>query len=147
MDTINMGMQLLSNIPPTLPLLQKSNNYGSSLVHSHPTRFGFLAAIPTDNGESALQEAIRALDELHADGIAVTACYNGYWLSNPDLANLWDEINRRGETVHVHPNAYDKGSMGRPAPLVDVAFESAKGVVEMLYSGMLERWPDIKWIM
>jgi hypothetical protein len=142
MDRADTGMQILSNIPPTLPKLIETNTFASTLIPLHPSRFGFLIALPTDNGPAALNEAKRGLDDLGADAIAVTACYNGYWLSNPDLNDLWEELDKRGETVHIHPNAYDKGSMGRPAPLIDVAFESAKGVVEMLYCYILACWRD-----
>jgi len=106
-----------------------------------------LAYCPTDNANSALTEAKRGLDELGADEIAVTAHYNDIWLSDPRLEKLWEELDRRGETVHVHPNAYTDGSMGRPAPLIEVAFETARNVVDMLYSGMIERYPNIRFIM
>ena len=147
MNEADIGMQMLSNIPQTVQELRESNDFGASLVKMYPSRFGLLAAIPTDDGKAALSEAKRALDDLSADGLAVTACYKGYWLSNPELTPLWDELDRREETVHVHPNAYADAHMGRPAPLIEVAFESARGVVDMLYSGMLEKYSKIKFIM
>ena len=147
MDEADIGMQMLSNIPLTLEKLRESNDFGASLVKAYPRRFGLLAGIPTDDGKAALNEAKRALDDLSADGLAVTACYKGTWLSDPELTPLWDELNRREETVHIHPNGYADAHMGRPAPLIEVAFESARGVVEMLYSGMLEQFPKIKFIM
>jgi hypothetical protein len=79
--------------------------------------------------------------------LAVKACYEGHWLSDPELVPLWEEMDRRGETVDIHPNAYADAHLGRPAPLIEVASESARGVVEMLYSGMLERYPRIRFIM
>ena len=146
MSSADIGFQLLSNIPQTIPKLRESNDFGDSLVKLHPTKFGLLAAISTDDGEAALSEAIRGLDEL-ADGIAVTACYKDHWLSDPDLKPLWEELDKRGESVHIHPNAYAGSHLGRPAPLIEVAFESARGTVEMLYSGMLQAYPNIKFIM
>ena len=147
MDQADIGMQMLSNIPQTLDAIRKSNDYGAEMVKTYPGRFGLLVAVPTDDGEAGLQEAIRGLDDLRADGVAVTACYKGHWLSDPILEGLWIEMDKRGETVHIHPNAYADSHLGRPAPLIEVAFESARGVVEMLYSGMLEKYPRIRFIM
>lgn len=99
---------MLSNIPQTLSALRESNDFGAKMVKRYPSRFGLLAAIPTDDGEAALAEVKRSLDELGADGIAMTMCYKDNWLTNESLekAGLWEELDKRGETVHVHPKAY-----------------------------------------
>src|SRR5437588_3282092 len=49
MDRAGVAMQLLSNIPKTADALRASNDYGTSLVSDHPSRFGLLAALPTDD--------------------------------------------------------------------------------------------------
>src|SRR4051812_18752747 len=49
MDRAGIQMQLLSNIPKNLDKLRASNDYGALLVSQYPSRFGLLAALPTDN--------------------------------------------------------------------------------------------------
>ena len=71
MDRTGIAMQMLSNIPKTVDALQTSNDYGASLAREYPTRFGFLAALPTDEPGAALDE-IRRADALDPDGYAVT---------------------------------------------------------------------------
>lgn len=147
MDRVGIAMQMLSNIPKTLPALQASNDYGASLVAGHPSRFGLLVALPTDNPEAALAEIRRGYDELNADGFAVTFCYNGVYLSDPRLEPVWAELNRREAVVFGHPDAYAPGSFGRPSPLLDVAFETTRTVVDMLYAGIFRRFPAVKLVL
>lgn len=147
MDRAGVAMQLLSNIPKTPDALRASNDYGASVVADHPARFGLLAALPTDDPALALAEIERASSELHADGFAVTCHYNGVYLGDASLEPVWAELDRRGSTVFAHPDAYAPASMGRPSPLLEVAFETARTVIDMLYAGVFRRFPNMRLIV
>jgi predicted TIM-barrel fold metal-dependent hydrolase len=147
MDRAGIQMQLLSNLPKTYPELRQSNDFGASLVREHPSRFGLLAALPTDDPGAALAEIERAAGELEADGFAVTCRYNGVYLSDPRLAPVLAELNRRKATVFAHPDAYLPGAEGRPAALIEVAFETARTFTDMLYAGTFREYPDITFVV
>ncbi|MFD4510522.1 amidohydrolase family protein [Streptomyces sp. NPDC058457] len=147
MDRAGVAMQLLSNIPKEFGALQASNDYGASVVADHPTRFGLLAALPTDDAEAALTELDRADRELGADGFAVTAAYNGVFLGDRRLEPVWAELDRRHATVFVHPNASAAPSLGRPAALMEVAFETARSVADLLYAGVFRRHTNLRIIL
>ncbi|MGW4399067.1 amidohydrolase family protein [Amycolatopsis nivea] len=147
MDRTGIATQLLSNIPKNTAALRLSNDYGASLVERYPTRFGLLAALPTDDCDAALSEVERADTDLHADGYAVTCHYNGVYLSDPSLEPLWAELDRRRATVFVHPDAYAMGEMGRPPVIIDVAFETARTVTDMLYRAVFRRHPGITFVL
>ncbi|RON51801.1 amidohydrolase family protein [Pseudomonas frederiksbergensis] len=147
MNRAGIAMQMLSNIPASLEALRASNDYGARLVKQYPTRFGLLVALPTDDPQQALEEIRRGADELDADGFAVTFCYNGVYLSDPSLEPVWAELNRRRAPVFAHPNAYAPGSFGRPSPVIEVAFETTRTVVDMLYRGVFRRHPDFKLVL
>lgn len=132
MDRTGIAMQMLSNIPKTLDTLRNSNEYAASLVKKFPARFGMLTALPTDSPDDALTEIERAYSQLHTDGFAVTCHYNGVYLSDARLDPVWKELDRRNAVVFAHPNAYAPSVMGRPCALIEVAFETARTVVDML---------------
>lgn len=113
----------------------------------HPTRFGLLAALPTDNPQACLDEIERASTELRADGFAVTCCYNGVYLSDPSLDPMWEELHRRQASVFIHPDAATKSTLGRPAALVEVVFETCRTMVSMLYKGHLSKYRNLKLIV
>ena len=147
LDKAGIAMQMLSNLPKQLDALKESNDYAASLVRKHPNRFGLLAALPTDSPEAALAEMDRATHELHADGFAVTCNYNGVFLGDSSLDPVWAELNRQYAAVFVHPDAYAPASMGRPSPLIEVAFETARTVVDMLYAGIFRKFPRVTFIL
>ena len=146
MDRTGIQMQMLSNIPKGLEALRQSNDYACSLVRQYPSRFGLLAAVPTDDPDAALAEIAHA-DELDADGYAVTCCYNGTYLGDRKLDPVWAELDRRRATVFAHPDAYAPGSMGRPSALIEVAFETARTFTDMLYAGTFARFPDLCFVV
>jgi predicted TIM-barrel fold metal-dependent hydrolase len=147
MDRTGIAMQMLSNIPKTLEALRASNDYGASLVRARPHRFGFLAALPTDDTEAAIAEAERAERLLDADGYAVTFDYNGVLLSDARLDRLWEALDRRNAVVFAHPNALGPASLGRPRVILEVAFESARTIVDMLYRGVFRLYPNIRFVV
>ncbi|OPY94095.1 amidohydrolase 2 [Bradyrhizobium sacchari] len=146
MDANGIAMQMLSNIPKSLKALQRSNEHGASIVARYPSRFGLLLALPTDDADACLTEIGRT-NELKADGYAATCCYNDVYLSDPRLEPVWEELQRREATVFVHPDAYAEPSMGRPTALLEVAFETTRTVVDMLYAGIFRRYPKIKFVI
>jgi 6-methylsalicylate decarboxylase len=147
MDRWGIGMQLLSNIPKALGALRDSNRYGAELVARYPSRFGLLAALPTDDPDAALAEIARADTELQADGFAVTCCYSGVYLGDQRLWPVWAELDRRRAAVFVHPDAYAPGVLGRPSALLEVAFETTRTIVDMLYAGLFRDFPNIRFVV
>ena len=150
MDRRGVQLQLLSNITPdakTLDDVRRVNDYAASLVRQHPTRFGMLAFLPTDDPKACLSEIPRAADKLDTDGFAVTCRYNSVYLSDRTLDPVWAELDRRRATVFAHPSPSGPCSFGRPNTLIDVAFETAQTVTEMIYSGCFRRFPNIRFII
>ncbi|KAI9828573.1 MAG: hypothetical protein M1819_006565 [Sarea resinae] len=152
LDRANVSLQMLSNIPPSLDALRASNTHGLHLVAQHPCRFGLLAALPTDNPSACLAEIDRTTTTsvefpVAADGFAVTTVYNGVSLSDERLEPVWTKLNSRGAVVHMHPNAYAPPTQGRPSPVIEVAFDTARTAVDMLYKGVFRRYPDIRFVL
>jgi predicted TIM-barrel fold metal-dependent hydrolase len=147
MDRTGVEMQILSNVARSHEMLRAVNDYGASVVSRYPRRFGLLAALPTDDPDACLAEIGRAEAELGADGFTVSAEYNGVWLGDERLEPVWTELDRRGATVFVHPNALAPAHLGRPSALLDVALESARSVTDLLYAGVLRRHPAVRFVI
>lgn len=116
------------------------------VVAEHPSRFGLLAALPTDDPDAALSEISRA-SGLGADGFAVSACFNGVYLGDERLEPVWASLDRRHAVVFVHPNALAPAQLGLPAVLMEVTMETARSVVSMLYAGVFRRYPNVTVIL
>lgn len=139
LDSANVSMQMLSYIPRDLNALKSANDYGASIVMQHPSRFGLLLALPTDNATACLDEIKRGDDfDIPNDGYALSSEYNDVMLSDESLELVYQELDARRAVCHVHPNAFKKGADGRPSPLIDVAFETARVATDMLYKGVTQ---------
>ncbi|MFD2414754.1 amidohydrolase family protein [Amycolatopsis pigmentata] len=147
MDETGTAMQMLSTVPNNLESLRASNDYGVQIVATHPTRFGLLAALPTDDPQASLAEIQRVGGLDGVDGWAVSTVYNGQSLAADALDPLWQQLDDRHAVVFVHPNAYAPAVADLPTPLVEVAFDTGRTVVSMLYAGVFARFPNITFVI
>ncbi|KAL4794668.1 hypothetical protein BDV19DRAFT_364586 [Aspergillus venezuelensis] len=159
------GTSILSHSPPdSATLARKVNLYAASLHAQHPTRFGFFASLPHLTVESipaALTELVYALDTLHADGVTLYTRYSGTgYLGHKAFSPLWDELNRRGAVVFVHPTntASGAGAPGKPAeadlvnpslpqPVIDYPHETCRAAMDLILSGTITRNPRVRIIL
>lgn len=149
MDRLGVAMQLLSPVPlaPAVPELRAWNDYGARLVAEHPERFGLLAGLPTDDPDESLAEIRRGDSETHPDGYLLSTKRNGVPLSDPRLAPVWAELDRREAVLFVHPKTDIAPPLGQPAALVEVTFETARAITDLLYTGFFHRYPNLKMVL
>ena len=146
MDQTGVQMQLLSYLPANIERLKAANDLAASIVKKHPTRFGMLCALPTEDPDACLHEIDRTQTQIHPEGFAVTAIRKDVMLSDPRLDPVWSKLDSKGAVVFSHPNANAPPRDGRPTPLIEVAFETCRVAVDMLYSGIFRRYPNIRFI-
>jgi predicted TIM-barrel fold metal-dependent hydrolase len=130
-------------------LCRQVNDAGADIAREHRERFGHFASLPLPDVESALAEASRALDELGSDGLAVQANAGGKYLGALEFEPLWAELNRRRAVVFVHPTSpccTTALSLGRPRPMMEFLFDSARAASDLVFSGVLDRYPQVQWI-
>jgi len=82
---------------------REMNEYGTKLGSDNKGRFGLLAMLPMLDIDATLREIEYAFDTLKASGVAVTSSYGNRFLGDPVFQPVFDELNRRGAVVHVHP--------------------------------------------
>ena len=131
-------------------LARSCNEYAARLVSDHPTRFGALASLPLPDIDGALQELAYALDVLSLDGVILLTNAQGQYLGVQELDPLFIELNRRKAVVLVHPTDPPWGSiegLDFPNALLESPFETTRAVANLLYNGVLTRFPDIRFIV
>ena len=55
----------------------------------------------------------------------------------------------RGTVVLLHPTSppgAEQVALGRPRPMLEFIFDSARAVSELIFTGTLTRYPDIAWV-
>ncbi|MCS0603669.1 amidohydrolase [Streptomyces sp. LP11] len=131
-------------------LAREVNEFGARVRAVHPERFGLFASLPLPDVEGALAEAAHALDVLGADGVTVESNHRGVYLGDPRLEPLWEDLDRRGAVVFVHPTSpphADQVALGRPRPMLEFLFDTARTASDLLFRGVLARRPRVRWIL
>ncbi|MFX1265221.1 MAG: amidohydrolase family protein [Promethearchaeota archaeon] len=131
-------------------LARDTNTYLAEMIRNHPARFGALASIPLPNIDAAFAELDYAMDELHLDGVVLLSNSDGVYLGDPELEEFFAELNRRRAVVFVHPDDPPFADMRKPdVPVVHIEwpFDTTRAVANMVYSGVLDRNPKIRFIL
>jgi len=134
-----------------IAVCRRINEFCAGLVRRHPDKFKFSAIVPLPDVDAAVKEAVYALDELGASGIKLASNSRGQYLGAKELAPLYEELNRRKAVINLHPH--------RPAPMQENAFsakviplfeflcDTTRTVLDMIGSGIIDRYPDLKIIV
>jgi predicted TIM-barrel fold metal-dependent hydrolase len=125
------------------------NEFAAKVVHDHPSRFGFFATLTLPDVDGALVELAYAFDTLRADGVVLLANSRGVYLGDPRFDALFDELNRRGAVVFVHPSIIPglEPLPGVPAFVADFLLDTTRAAILLSCSGTLDRCPDLKLIL
>ncbi len=102
------------------------------------------------NIEGAFEELAYAMDELHLNGVVLLSNADGLYLGDPELEEFFAELNRRKTVVFVHPDDPPFAGMRKPdVPVVHIEwpFDTTRAVANMVYSGVLDRNPRIRFIL
>jgi predicted TIM-barrel fold metal-dependent hydrolase len=125
------------------------NEFQAQMMVDYPGRFGSLAFLPLPDVDGALAELEYALDELEHDGVVLLTDTDGCYLGDPEYEELFAELNRRGTVVFIHPHD-DPGRERRYdlfSPLLEWPVHTTRAVIDLLYSGRLERYPNIRYVL
>jgi predicted TIM-barrel fold metal-dependent hydrolase len=115
-----------------------------------PTKLGFFAAVPLPDVDGALRQMEYALDTLNADGLIFLSNQNGFYVGDPAFDALYREMDRRGVVAFVHPASPAYVSTLRLnlwAAYVEYPFETTRVAANLIYNGVIARYPGIKWIL
>jgi 6-methylsalicylate decarboxylase len=132
-------------------LARQVNEEGARLTRAHPARFGFFAALPLPDVAGAVAEARYALEVLKADGVVLETNAHGIYLGDSRLRPLYQELDRARAVVLIHPTAPDGPAadlaLGYPKPILEFIFETTRAVTQMILSGTLDRYAELRVIV
>ena len=143
--------------PKESPELARLANDGmAELVSKHPDRFpGFVASLPMNNPNAAVEEIDRAIKTLGATGVQIFSNVNGRPLDEPDFAPVFEKMAQVNLPIWIHP--------ARPAEFADYPtekkskyelwwvfgwpYESSVAMTRILFAGYFDRFPNLRIII
>lgn len=130
-------------------LARELNEYLASLVRKQPDRLGAFATIPMSTSEAANSEAAHSFDKLGLDGVCLFSSYGGRYLGDPGFDEVMAYLDRREAIVFLHPTLPLPKLVPNTAldpPILEFVFETTRAVGNLLFNGVLERFPRIRFI-
>jgi predicted TIM-barrel fold metal-dependent hydrolase len=158
MDTLGVRLAILSISSPGVhfgdaaaaaSLARAVNETGAKIARAKPSRFGFFAAVPLPEIDAAVTETRYSLDHLGADGISLLTNHRGMYLGDERLEPIFAEVEARKSVVFVHPTSPPQptGGPDLAAPVLEFIFETTRSIADLVLSGVLQRFPDLRIIV
>ena len=126
------------------------NDAFATVVRERSPRFASLATLPLCDPAASVAELTRAMTTLGMPGAMVFSNVNGVALADPRFEPLWAEANRLNAIIHIHPT----DPVGVEAmtdywlmPLVGFLMDTTLAAAKLVFSGVPERYPNIKWVL
>lgn len=132
-------------------LSRSINEEAAQLKRKYPDKFSFAACLPLPNAELAVKEAAYAYDVLGACAVKVPSQANGVYLGDSGFEPLMEELNRRHSVILIHPSKPPVVPQGcftsGPLPLLEFINDTTRAVVNLITTGTLERYPNVRVIV
>ncbi|HEY2498560.1 MAG TPA: amidohydrolase family protein [Candidatus Angelobacter sp.] len=137
--------------PPTaIRLARLTNDAFARIVADYHGLYASLATLPLCDPAASVAELRRAMEQLKFPGVMVFSNINGVALSHQRFWPVWEAANALGAIVHIHPT----NPVGVEAmldywlmPLVGFLMDTTLAAASLVFSGVAERFPNIRWIL
>ncbi|HEV2315663.1 MAG TPA: amidohydrolase family protein [Candidatus Acidoferrales bacterium] len=126
------------------------NDAFAEVVRTKRGKFVALATLPLNDPAASVREFERACRQLHFPGAMLFSNINGVALSDERFWPLYERANDLDAILHIHPTA----PVGVEAmtdywlmPLVGFLFDTTLAAEKLVFSGVAERFPRIRWVL
>ncbi len=158
MKALDVGAAIMSVSAPGTTFLPKAadaaslardlNDYSAGVVRSAPDRFGFFATLPMPHIEESVTEAVRALDDLGADGIVLLANHAGTYVGEDGQDDLFTALDERSAVVFIHPAELPGPTVpGVTQWATDFLLDTTRAAYLLVRNGIRQRYPNIRFIL
>jgi predicted TIM-barrel fold metal-dependent hydrolase len=132
-------------------LARETNEFVADVVRDDSEHFGGFATIPLPDVGASLEEVEYAYDTLGLDGVVLYTSQGDRYLGDRSYDPFFEELDRRKAIVFIHPTTIPPGAdatgLTIPFGVAEFTFDTTRAVMNMLYSGTLERYPSIRDIV
>jgi aminocarboxymuconate-semialdehyde decarboxylase len=131
-------------------LALRVNDAFAAIVRERRGRFSALATLPLNDPAAATLELERAVAQLGLPGAMVFSNVNHVSLADPMFEPLWKKAHELGAVIYIHPT--DPAGVESMLeywlmPLVGFLFDTTLAASKLVFSGVVERYPRIRWVL
>jgi aminocarboxymuconate-semialdehyde decarboxylase len=131
-------------------LARRVNDALARVVRERPGRFAALATLPLNDPGASAAELERAIGQLGLPGAMLFSNVNGVALADERYFPLYERADERRAVLYVHPIhpvGVEAMSDYWLMPLVGFPFDTTLAAAKLVFAGVLERFPRIRWVL
>lgn len=157
MEKYNVDVQVLSTVPvmfsewakpkDTQVVNRYLNEDIAQTCQKYPKKFVGLATVPLNDPTLAIKELEFCHEQLGLKGVQIGSHYGKLNLNDKSLFEFYDEAQRLGSAILVHP--WDM--MGKETMpdywlpwLVGMPAETSRAICNMIFGGVFEKFPNLR---
>lgn len=136
--------------PRSVELAQIVNDSFAMIITQHKNRFTAFATLPMNDPDASVAELERVFNTLGFTGVMVFSNINGIALSDQMFWPLYEKANELNAVFYIHPNfpvGVEAMSDYWLMPLVGFTFDTTLAAAKLVFSGVVEKFPRIKWVL
>jgi aminocarboxymuconate-semialdehyde decarboxylase len=134
----------------SISLARTVNDCLTRIATEHSDRFAALATLPLNDPAASSAECQRALEDLSLPGFMLFSNVNGVPLHDERFWPLYEKANDARAVIYIHPT-YPVGVEAMAdywlMPLVGFLFDTTLAAAGLIFSGVVERFPGIRWVL
>lgn len=127
-----------------------TNDALARAVREHAPHFRALATLPLNDPAASCRELERAVRHLGLRGAMLFSNVNGVALADPRFWPLYETANALEAVLFIHPTSpvgVDAMTEYWLMPLVGFLFDTTLAAAHLVFSGVPERFPRIRWVL
>lgn len=134
----------------SVELARMVNESLAKIVKERGDRFAALATLPLNDPEASVAELEHAFKDLGFKGVTVYSNINGMALSDERFWPLYEKADKLNAVFYIHPS-FPAGVEAMTdywlMPLVGFPFDTTLAAAKLVFSGVVERFPGIRWVL
>jgi aminocarboxymuconate-semialdehyde decarboxylase len=134
----------------SVSLARMVNDSFADITSEYGDRFSAFATLPLNDPEASVIELERTFKELGFKGVTLHSNVNGMALSDKKFWPLYEKANELKAVFDIHPS-FPVGVEAMTEywlmPLIGFTYDTTLAAAKLVFSGVVERFPDIKWIL
>lgn len=159
LDEHGVAMQVITFTTPgvhvdapefSVPWARTINDAFAAIVRERKGRFAALATLPLNDPAASVAELERAMTTLGLPGAMVFSNVNRVALADTVYEPLWRKADELEAVIYIHPT--DPAGVEAMTeywlmPLVGFLFDTTLAAAKLVFSGVVERYPRIRWVL
>jgi len=159
LDTYGVTMQVVTLTTPgthvetratAVRLASMVNDEFKEAIETRGRHFTALATLPLNDPAASAKELDRAMRQLGMRGAMLFSNVNGVALSDERFWPMYELANELGAVLYIHPAHPVNVDMMQEywlMPLVGFLFDTTLAAASIVFSGVAERFPRIRWAL